>query len=182
LWDWEAHSRAQHTGRRDDAWRRVAAWLTNRFSHIVLDELNLLRIASVPDLGAEDTAQARAARALRTIAAPGALRAAISNAAQRRGRTVTTVPASGKGTVGPLQLPRRKHPRPALREGRCRRVRPLRQQLRPGPQRRHHRARRERSDTNPTPRQRSHRRLLTRTRPAPLTNRRPVGVPAASHR
>jgi hypothetical protein len=99
LWNWEAHSRAQHIARRDDAWKRVAAWISSRFSHLILDEFNLTRIARVPDVDADHTAQARAARALRTIAAPGLLRTAISNAAQRRGTTVTTIPTTVKGTV-----------------------------------------------------------------------------------
>jgi hypothetical protein len=94
-WDATLKNRA----RRDDAWKRVAAWLTDRFSYTVVDEFNLAALARVPDVGTENTAHARAARALRTIAAPGALRSAISNAARQRGTTIYTGPAASKGTV-----------------------------------------------------------------------------------
>jgi hypothetical protein len=85
LWEWEANERRQLLARRDDAWRRVAAWLTGRAARILTDSWPLTGLSAVPDVAEPDDHQARAARANLVLAAPGTLRAAIENAAQARG-------------------------------------------------------------------------------------------------
>lgn len=88
LWTWEANERDQLTGRRDETWRRAAAWITSAAAVVVMDEWDVAPLARRPDVSEEDDPQSRAARANRVLAAPAGLRAAIRNAAAGRGVAV----------------------------------------------------------------------------------------------
>jgi hypothetical protein len=85
LWEWETNERRQLLARRNDAWRRVAAWLAGQAGQVLLDSWALSPLRAVPDVAAPDNLQAQAARANLVLAASGTLRAAIQNAAQARG-------------------------------------------------------------------------------------------------
>jgi hypothetical protein len=88
LWSWEANERDQIVARRNDMWRRIAAWLCTDAAVVAIDAwamgaggVSLERPAPEDT----DTWQERLARAQRVIAAPAGLRDAISNAAAVRG-------------------------------------------------------------------------------------------------
>lgn len=85
LWEFEAHERRQLVDRRRDAYRKVAAWLADQASEILIDAPPLAVLKRVAPLGEEDTYQARAGRRQAQLGAPGDLRAAIVIAAARRG-------------------------------------------------------------------------------------------------
>jgi hypothetical protein len=89
LWEREANERRQLLARRNDAWRRVAAWLTDQAGQVLVDGWALTPLRAVPDIVAPDDLQAQAARANAGLAAPGTLRSAIENAAQARGVPVS---------------------------------------------------------------------------------------------
>lgn len=95
LWDWESSRRRKLEGERDDAWRRVAAWLGDTARLVVVDDVDIRDLARVPGVGEEDEAQARAARANRVVAAPGRLRELISVAAPRHGAALVVQTAAG---------------------------------------------------------------------------------------
>jgi hypothetical protein len=95
LREWECCERDQLTRMRDEAWRRAAAWITGGAALVVMDEWQVAPLARRPDVTGEDDPQARAARANRFLAAPGALLSAIRGAAGRRGVTVTEPGAEG---------------------------------------------------------------------------------------
>jgi hypothetical protein len=107
LWEWEANERRQLLDRRNDAWRRVAAWLTDQAGQVLVDSWTLTSLGAIPDVAAPDEQQARAARANLRLAAPGTLRSAIENAAQARGVPVTApkfVAATHHSCGSPLDL------------------------------------------------------------------------------
>jgi hypothetical protein len=97
LWAWEANERDQNVARRNDAWRKVASWLTNHAGSIVVDDTNLAKLRRRDDVADNDPAlpaeQANAARARAALAAPGYLRAAVCATAARRGVATIIVPA-----------------------------------------------------------------------------------------
>lgn len=100
MWDRQSHSRAQHIAHRNELWKRAAAWITEHFSHIVIDDIPVAVLAAAPRPDAEEIPQARAARATRTLASPATLRALITAAADQRGITVTSIPtATTRGTT-----------------------------------------------------------------------------------
>lgn len=102
LWQWRDHGRHQQSGRRNDGWRAVAAWLADSAGLLLTDDTDLAELrrrpgvadANTPD-PAVPTAVADAARERAAIAAPGFLREAIIAAAQRRG-----VPHAAVGSAG----------------------------------------------------------------------------------
>lgn len=94
LWNWEANGRKKLEGRRDDAWRRVAAWLGGVARVVIVDDVPIRDLTRVPGVGVEDDAQARAARANRVVAAPGRLRELIGNAAPRHGAALVEASAA----------------------------------------------------------------------------------------
>jgi hypothetical protein len=87
LWEWEANERHQIATRRDDAWRKVAAWLADQVGTIVVDTADLagLRRREIDEDPVLPGRQLRAARARSTLASPGRLRQSILAAAQWRG-------------------------------------------------------------------------------------------------
>lgn len=91
LWEWEAHERDQVAARRRGAWREVAAWLTACTSRLAVGAMHLPDLSEVPDVGCEDTRQARLARAQRQLAAPGELRHAVRQTATANGVAVDAV-------------------------------------------------------------------------------------------
>lgn len=99
LWEWEANARDQHAARVRDLWANLAAWLCGQAGMVVVDDTPIRDLVRVPDVGTEDSAQARAARRQQHTAAPGELRAAISRAAVARGVTFAKAPAKGITTV-----------------------------------------------------------------------------------
>ncbi len=88
LLDWEANERDQFVGRRDYAWRVVAAWLCEEAAVVVADEWAVAPLARVPALGQEEDGAAAQARANRVVAAPGRLREFVEGAASMRGARV----------------------------------------------------------------------------------------------
>jgi hypothetical protein len=95
LWTWEANERDQLMRRRDEIWRRAAAWIARDAAVIVMDEWQVAPLARRPDITEEDDPQARAARANRVLAAPAGLLAAIRAAASGRGVTITEPGVAG---------------------------------------------------------------------------------------
>lgn len=99
LWETEAHLRSKLTGRRDDAWRRVAAWLATAAGTLVVDKTNLADVRSRGDAAETDptlpaeTAQTVRARAAQ--AAPGRLRHLATVTATREGVPVVAVDSAG---------------------------------------------------------------------------------------
>jgi hypothetical protein len=93
LWEWQANERHQIGGRRDDAWRRVAAWLATHAGQLVMDSMDLAvlrrrEFTTDPMLPGH---LRRASRARAALASPGRLRDTIEAAARRRGVPVTHV-------------------------------------------------------------------------------------------
>ena len=80
--------------RRNDAYRKIAAWLCDQANEIVLDAP---RVAEVVRRSDEDTYEARAGRVLARFASPGEFRKALENAARLRGVSVTSIDAEGDG-------------------------------------------------------------------------------------
>lgn len=100
LWRWQDHGREQQIGRRNDGWRRAAAWLADNAGLIVVDDTPLAELRRRPDVADVDSPDpnvpnvvADRARERATIAAPGYLRAAVTTAAARRGVPTLTVDA-----------------------------------------------------------------------------------------
>ncbi|MDQ7904673.1 hypothetical protein RB614_09085 [Phytohabitans sp. ZYX-F-186] len=97
LWTWEANERHQTSGRRDEMWRRAAAWLTAHTAVLVLDDTDLktLRRSDTIDDPMLPGIAAAKARARAQLVAPGRLRHALTTAARRRGVAVHTVSRAG---------------------------------------------------------------------------------------
>jgi len=87
LWEWAGHMRRQAQGRRTDAWRKVAHRMASRYAYIIVEDMRIPEVTRqpAPEDGprSEGTPQRHAAR----IAAPGALRMAIEQAAAKLGAT-----------------------------------------------------------------------------------------------
>jgi hypothetical protein len=98
LWHMEAGQRSRLLRRRDEMWRRTAAWVTADAAVVAMDEWEVAPLARRPGLTEEDDPQARAARANRVLASPGYLRQAIRVAASALGATVTE-PQTTSATV-----------------------------------------------------------------------------------
>jgi len=94
LWSWEANERDEIVGQRNDAWRRVAAWICDQAAVVGVDEWSVATIARRPGLTEIDDPQAQASRLNRTMAAPSHLRSAVVNAATGRGVQIVTGGAS----------------------------------------------------------------------------------------
>lgn len=79
LWSWEANSRAQAIARRDDGYRKVAAWLHSTADEVIVGAMDIAGLARRPD-GITDrawTEQQEAASAARFAVAPSRLRHAL---------------------------------------------------------------------------------------------------------
>lgn len=74
LWRREAWARNRLNGRRDDAYRKVAAWLCSKASAVIVDAWDIPPLARAQE---QDVAADAAARANRVMAAPGYLRQAV---------------------------------------------------------------------------------------------------------
>lgn len=85
LWQFEVHERQQVLARRRDAYRKVAAWLTDAARVIAIEDIDVAELRRRPGVDAEDTHEARGGRRLAQFAAPAELRTAIEQAAARRG-------------------------------------------------------------------------------------------------
>lgn len=101
-WGHQEHGRDKHLSRRRDAWRRVAAWLSNSATTIVVDDSNLARIAR-QDFRQEGVPAevAKLAARQRVDASPGGLRADIVAAAKRDKRDVISVKSTGLSSTCP---------------------------------------------------------------------------------
>lgn len=93
-WEGQAHGREKTLGRRNDAWSRVAAWLSRTAARIVLDDTVITDLAADTETSIP-TAVTVIPVQQRIDAAPGGLRAAIRTAAVREGVTITVVPHAG---------------------------------------------------------------------------------------
>lgn len=91
LWQVEAHGRDHVVAARRDSYRKLAAWICENARSVIISGFNIAEMAQVPETGTEDTPAARNARSNRQWVAPGDLRAALVNAANRRGVEIMTV-------------------------------------------------------------------------------------------
>src|ERR1700677_2432570 len=98
-WRREARGRRHLTRRRDDAWANVAAWLCTGTREVRVDEWDIRAVTRRPGPGETDDPQAAAARANRTLAAPGALRQRLTITAVLAGVTVTVLDPPDAGSV-----------------------------------------------------------------------------------
>jgi Putative transposase DNA-binding domain len=99
-WEHQEHGRRKHLGRRDDAWRRFAAWVASIAGCVVVDDTDLaalVRQVTQAETTMPTEVTAVAARQ-RVDAAPGYLRAAVTAAARREGIPVVTVESAGLST------------------------------------------------------------------------------------
>lgn len=93
----EDNLRAKIIARRNNAFCNVAAWLLDTAGLLVIDNYNIAKIARKPDIGQKDEEAHRAARANRVLAAPGRLRAAMIDGANRRGVQVQAIDGTISG-------------------------------------------------------------------------------------
>ncbi|HEX6873027.1 MAG TPA: hypothetical protein VF163_18165 [Micromonosporaceae bacterium] len=91
LWQYESHERQQVTSRRRDAYRKVAAWICDQASEVLIDSPEVAALREVAPVGEEDRHEARAGRRQIQFAAPGDFRAAVEHAASRRGVPVINI-------------------------------------------------------------------------------------------
>lgn len=99
LWEWEAHERAKVVRAREDLWHRAAAEILDGAATVVVDDIQISELVRVPDVGDEDTWEARRGRAQQHMASPGALRQTICQVAARDGITVVEASAEGITSV-----------------------------------------------------------------------------------
>ena len=99
LWQFEANERQQIVAHIRDTYRNVAAWVGSWASLVVTDDWNVREVSKVPELGEEDTEQARIARATRQTVAPGSLRSLTVDAAQARGVATEVQSLDGRSLV-----------------------------------------------------------------------------------
>lgn len=94
LWQWESNARRKARARRKHQYRNLAAEMSRRYGRLVLERLDLRRLARrpEPDSDRDDVPQGRSQR---VKVAPAELREALVNAFQLRGGEVVTVKADG---------------------------------------------------------------------------------------
>ncbi|WP_149264337.1 hypothetical protein [Actinomadura sp. K4S16] len=86
LWTWLASGRQKLIGRRQSAYRVIAAWLTRDAAVVAVDAWDIKATSRTPrPESGENTKQAQIARANRTLASPGILRDSLRDAANARG-------------------------------------------------------------------------------------------------
>lgn len=88
-WRKEARARKNLLDRRDDAWKKIAAWLCDSAGEIRMDKWEMTSVRRRPGPGEPDDPQAAAARANAVLAAPGELRARVQLTAGKTGVTVS---------------------------------------------------------------------------------------------
>lgn len=89
LWDYEANEFRQVLDRRDDAYRKAAAWLLSSVKEVALHGVDLAERRRTPDVDREDTS--RRGRAIAHAASPGYFRAAVANFASMHGIAVNSI-------------------------------------------------------------------------------------------
>jgi len=98
LWLWEAHARRTARARRLDGYRVFAADLARRYETLIVEKINLAKVAEKPK--PESTREHNAtASSQRTATAPSELRGALVNAFRGRGGTVVEVGAHPSATA-----------------------------------------------------------------------------------
>ena len=100
LWDAQEHGRRRALGHRDDLYRQIAAAFTAQAAHVVIDDINIARIAALhaPETTGRPTSNMRSTVGAPN-AAPGVLRSAIVAAAGRHGVRLTVAPAKGLSRI-----------------------------------------------------------------------------------
>ena len=93
LWTWEVHARRKALGRRRDLYRQAAALLARRYDTLIIEALDLRRVAARPEPDDPTPHVAPAARQ-RVLVAPSEFRAALVHAMVSRGGRVVEVPAA----------------------------------------------------------------------------------------
>jgi hypothetical protein len=93
LFDWEANSRRKALARRRDGYRVFASQMVRKYNTLVLEKINISRVAEKPK--PEDDNRDFNARASyqRFATAPSELRSALLNAFKREGLRIVEVPA-----------------------------------------------------------------------------------------
>lgn len=100
LWESSEHGRRKALGARDDLYRQIAAAVSTRTSHVVLDDTNISKVSLDAVRRSElPNAVQQGIDRRRDHAAPGMLRTAITAAAKRDGLAVTVVPAAGLSRI-----------------------------------------------------------------------------------
>lgn len=124
LWQRQEHGRNKHLGRRTDAYRRVAAWLSSTAGRIVVDDTDLAALTrSITEVTSTDSTPAevtKVAAKQRVDVAPGEFRAAVVAAATRDGVQVVTVTSANltrEHTCGYVLPPDKETARPLLCNG-----------------------------------------------------------------
>jgi hypothetical protein len=97
LWSWEANARRKALARRRDGYRVFAARMSRRHQTLVIEKLNIARLAKAPKPD-EEREYNRIASSQRFDTAPSELRSALLNAFRRVGARIIEVPAGMNST------------------------------------------------------------------------------------
>jgi len=92
LWSWEANARRKAIARRRDGYRVFGARMSRRHQTLVIEKLNIARLAKAPKPD-EEREFNRIASSQRFDTSPSELRSALLNAFRREGARVIEVPA-----------------------------------------------------------------------------------------
>lgn len=93
LWDWESNARRKALARRKDSYLVFAAQSARQYRVLVIEKINLAKLAEKPEQEDEERDFNAKASAQRFATAPSELRAALVNAFRREGGRVVEVPA-----------------------------------------------------------------------------------------
>lgn len=92
LWEWEANARHKAIARRRDAYRVFAARAAEHYDTLVVEKLNIARLAELPPPEEDDDSHPNA-RSQRFAVSPSELRSSLIKAFRRRGLRIVEVPA-----------------------------------------------------------------------------------------
>jgi len=93
LWDWEANARRKALARRKDSYRVFAAKMARAHKVLIIEKLNIARLAEKPAAEDDDRDFNARSSAQRFATAPSELRSTLINAFRREGGTIVEVPA-----------------------------------------------------------------------------------------
>lgn len=95
LWEAQEHGRRRHLRRRDDAWARVAAWISDVAGTVTVDDVSVAVLARRPDIAdlepIPESVTTGAWAGQRVDVAPGGFRSRVVQTCRRVGVPVTEV-------------------------------------------------------------------------------------------
>ena len=95
LWEAQEHGRRRHIRRRDDAWARVAAWISDVAGTVTVDDTSVAVLARRPDIAdlepIPESVTTGAWAGQRVDVAPGGFRSRVVQTCRRVGVPVTSV-------------------------------------------------------------------------------------------